>query len=492
MSRSTPWRLAVIFTLALVPDLGRATQPDDKAKALDQQIIAQSQKDSSLLPNITHLSDMIGPRLTGSPALKRANDWAADRMKALGLTNVHHEAWLMPEGWERGTASARVIEPDTNFKLTVASAGWNPGTDGKVEGEVMVMTAAKSADLEQYRGKLKGKVILRGPPAKLTPLADIDKSGFGPPKKDTDKKPLSFEEFAAFQKELDTFLHNEGVVATITDSAKYHGLLNMGGGWSGNDRPSAFRKRASLFMAHEHYAMLHRLASRPAPEKTRIELEVSNKFIPGPLKVYNTVGEIRGKEKPEEYVIVGAHLDSWDLGQGTLDNGTGTCVVLETARILTKLPAPKRTIRFVLFTGEEQGLHGSRHYCDQHKEELPRMQAALVHDTGTGKVIGLGWMSNREELAPILETELACLKDLGVKELCLRGFGGSDHASFDRAGVPGMAFNQEVAGYRFAHHSQADTVEMLREDDLRQGVQVMATAALRLANLEKMLPRPKK
>src|SRR5947209_1469371 len=151
-----------------------------------------------------------------------------------------------------------------------------------------------------------------------------------------------------------------------------------------------------LAVAHEHYALLHRLASRGEPHRTRIELEVSNKFIPGPIKVLNTIGEIKGSEKPDEVVVVGAHLDSWDLGQGTVDNGTGTCVVLETARILAKLPAPKRTIRFILFTGEEQGLNGSKAYVEQHKEELPRISACLVHDTGTGKVKGLGWLSNPE------------------------------------------------------------------------------------------------
>jgi Zn-dependent M28 family amino/carboxypeptidase len=245
-------------------------------------------------------------------------------------------------------------------------------------------------------------------------------------------------------------------------------------------------------VAHDHYEMLYRLATRPEPAKTRLEVEVTNKFIPGPIAVYNTVGEIRGKEKPDEFVIVGAHLDSWDLGQGTLDNGTGTCVVLETARILKKAGVtPKRTIRFVLFTGEEQGLHGSRQYVLKHKEEMARTSAAIVHDTGTGKVVGLGWLG-RPALKPILERELVSLKQLGVEDVHARGFGGSDHMSFDSAGVPGCIFKQEVAGYRFGHHSQADTLTLAREADLIQGAQVMAITALRLANLDQLLPRDKK
>ncbi|MBI1913318.1 MAG: M20/M25/M40 family metallo-hydrolase [Planctomycetes bacterium] len=264
------------------------------------------------------------------------------------------------------------------------------------------------------------------------------------------------------------------------------------GGWSGTDRPSASNRLPGLFVAHEHYALLYRLARRPAPARTRVELEVSNKFVPGPLVVHNTIGEILGKEKPDEFVVIGAHLDSWDLGQGTLDNGTGTAVVLETARLLARCgTAPKRTLRFVLFTGEEQGLHGSRAYVARHKAELPRTSACIVHDTGTGKVIGLGWFG-RPALKPILEAELAMLKEVGVTQPHARGFGGSDHVPFDRAGVPGAHCLQEIAGYRFAHHTQADTLEMVREADLVQGAQVLAVSAMRIANLPKLLPREKR
>ncbi len=485
-----------LVSLALATHAQQAGDPSAQAKALDQQIIAESKTNSSLKSNLTYLSDIIGARVTGSAALRRANDWAIAKMKGNGLVNVHLEPWPLPEGWERGPATGRIIEPDNGRKLSLAALGWTPSTNGRVEGEVVIMTATKVADLEAYRGKLKGKIILSGEPKQLVPVGDVDKSTGSPVSGEKSAKdapaPTNFEEIMAFRNQQDVFLQKEGAVAVLTDAGKHLGLLYTGGGWSGNDRASAVKKLPMLSVAHEHYALLYRLAQRPEPAVTRIELEVSNKYLPGPITVYNTVGEIRGSEKPDEVVILGAHLDSWDLGQGTLDNGCGTCVVLEAARILAKLPPPKRTIRFVLFSGEEQGLHGSRHYVEQHKEELARISAALVHDTGTGKVIGIGWMSNREVLAPILEKELATLKDLGVDNLCGRGFGGSDHASFDRGGVPGGACLQEIAGYRFGHHSQADTLEMLREDELRQGAQVMATAALRLANAEKLLPRSAK
>src|SRR5262249_5463045 len=168
-------------------------------------------------------------------------------------------------------------------------------------------------------------------------------------------------------RELTEFLRVEGAAALLQDAGKPHGLLTTTGGWRGTDRASGADPLPALYVAHEHYALLYRLATRPAPARTRIALEVTNKLIPGPVAGYNTVGEIRGRDKPDQFVVVGAHLDSWDLAQGTTDNGTGTAVVLEAARVLARCGAqPRRTIRFALFTGEEQGLHGSRAYLQQH------------------------------------------------------------------------------------------------------------------------------
>ena len=229
----------------------------------------------------------------------------------------------------------------------------------------------------------------------------------------------------------------------------------MTGGISGKDRPSAVNRTPRLFVAHQHYAMLYRLATRPAPAKTRVELEIHNEFLPGPVAVNNTIGEIRGTDKADEVVVVGAHLDSWDLGQGATDNGTGSIVALETARALVKSGLkPRRTIRFILFTGEEQGLLGSKAYVEKHKDEMPKISACLVDDTGTGKIVGFD-AKHRPVLQPLLEKELASLKDLGVTAFDTPFIGGSDHASFDKAGVPGLMARQEIAGYRLNHHSPA-------------------------------------
>jgi hypothetical protein len=468
-----------------------------EALALDQKLIAEAKNGSELMANLAYLSDIIGPRLTGSAALKRANDYTAEKMKSYGLTNVRLEAWTIPVGWERGTASARIIEPNNGRTLSLAAMGWTPGTNGRIEGDVVLIKANNPTELAAYKGKLKNAIVLRGPPATVRPITDPARQG-GPPARrppggDANQRPeRNFQQLAALRREMMDMLRSEGAAAVLHDAAKPHGLFTMSGSWRGTDRPTAPEPIPALYVAHEHYALLHRLATRPAPARTRLELEVTNQLLPGPIAVYNTVGEISGSEKPDEFVVLGAHLDSWDLAQGTTDNGTGTAVVLEAARLLASCgQRPKRTIRFVLFTGEEQGLHGSRAYVQQHKDELPRTSMCLVHDTGTGRVVGLG-LQGREVLKPLLEAELGSLKELGVSDINLRRMGGTDHLPFESAGVPGFAFQQDPAEYRFTHHSQSDTLDKAREPDLIQGAQVMAVIAMRVANLPTLLPRERK
>jgi hypothetical protein len=494
----------------------RAPATDPEALALDTKIIAQVKDAPEIMANLTYLSDQIGPRLTGSAALKRANEWAAEKMRSYGLSNVHLEPWTIPVGWERGTASARIVEPANGRSLILASMGWTPGTKGKVTADVVIIKAKNSQELAAYKGKLKNAIVLQGPPSTIRPITAGDPGrmpGDRPPRSASGtpaaaagssapgspgglpenfrRDRANFQQMMSFRRESTDFLRAEGATCVFRDAGKPQGLLTVTGGWRGNDRVSGAAPLPEAFVAHEHYALLYRLASRPEPARTRVELEITNTIIPGPITVYNTVGEIPGAEKPDEVVIVGAHIDSWDLAQGTTDNGTGTCAVLETARTLIRAGVtPRRTIRFCLFSGEEQGLHGSRAYVQQHKDELPKISLCLVHDTGTGKVIGLG-VQGRETIKPILESELVSLKDLGFKEVNLRGMGGSDHASFEQVGVPGFAVQQDMSEYNLTHHTQTDTLDKAHEPDLLEGVQVMAVTAVRVANLPQLLPRDK-
>jgi hypothetical protein len=498
--------------------------------ALDQKLIADAKDNSEIMKNLEYLSDIIGPRLTGSKNLEKANKWAADIMKSYGLENVHLEPWTIPVGWERGTASLKILEPDNGKSLTVASWAWTPGTKGPIEGDVVIFRPTSKEDLAKYKGKLKNAIVMQQAPS---PVRAITDTTYGPPggggrrgarggegkDKGDDKAAAKGDDKAddkaggrrggagrggfgrggfgesGFMQEAQELLRSEGAACTLLDSGKPHGLLNMSGNWGrGGDRGSAGEPLPRLCVSHDHYALLWRLANR-TDVKTRVRVDITNTFIPGPITCYNTVGEIRGSEKPDEYVVCGAHLDSWDLGQGTTDNGTGSCVVLETARILAKAAQngirPKRTIRFVLFTGEEEGLHGSRKYVEAHKDDLPKTSVALVHDTGTGKVQSLNTVGVAE-IKPIFDKELAPgLKPLGVEISTRGGFGGggSDHASFQGKGVPGILFTQDSDEYRFTHHSQSDTFDKAKKENLVQGAQVMSVAALRLANVPSLLPR---
>jgi hypothetical protein len=483
------WLGLLLTTRTPAAPLDVAPHPRPAQSEADRILLAEIKDRSEIMKNLEYLSDHIGGRLTGSANLERASRWTAEEMRAYGLENVRLEPWEIPYGWERGRAEMKIVEPDTGRTLMIAARGWSPGTNGKVTADVVVLKNPRTkADLQAYKGKLKGAVVLLSEPAKVAPITD---TSYGPPPAPKGGVKRERPPSDSFVEELLRFLKEEGVACQVTDSAKPHGLLVTTGSW-GSDRAAAKDGIARVFMAHEHYALLYRLASRP-DAKTRVEVDIQNKFIPGPITVFNTVGEVRGGEKPDEVVVVGAHLDSWELASGTTDNGTGSCVVLETARAVAKLAKegrrPERTIRFCLFTGEEQGLWGSRKYVEKHKDELAKHSVALVHDTGTGKVLGFG-TQGRAGIIPVLEPQLDTLKTLeGWKGLTTSGMGGTDHLPFERAGVPGFACRQDMDEYRLTHHTQSDTFDKAKPANLIQGAQVMAVTAVRVANLPELLPR---
>lgn len=492
----TVWKALCCMSVALV--LWSSTLAEEgkiagkTAEEIDQQIISEVKANHEILKNLTHLSDVIGPRMTGSANLKKANDWAAEKFKSYGLENVKLEPYTIPATWERGFARMKMTEPHTRW-LTVASRAWTPGTSGKLTGEVVFIPQGISQEaLNKHKGKLKNAIVMRNQPADVRPISDIGKPR--DPANMPRRRPPAGGDGGEMARSVDQFLRAEGVACTVTDSAKPHGLLNMTGSWGGRNRAEAGDPLPSVFMTHDDYALLHRLVTRKDASPVKIEVEIEAKIIPETATVYNTVGEIKGSEKPDEFVVIGAHIDSWDLASGTTDNGTGTSVVLESARVLGKLAQagirPKRTIRFCLFSGEEQGLHGSRAYVETHKDELPKISMALVHDTGTGKVIRLP-LQGRNAIKEFMTKELPQLKELNV-EVTTGSQGGTDHLPFEGKGVPGFAFHQDPAEYTLTHHSQSDTLDKARQPDLIQGSQVMATIAMRVANLPELLSREKK
>src|ERR1700720_3991798 len=465
--------------------------PDDANPfaAADTQILSEIHDHSQAMDNLEYLSDEIGPRLTGSPQLKQANDWTAAKFREYGLTNVKLEPWTIAHSWTRGTAHARIVSPAVH-PLTIASAGWSPGTNGVVHGPVVYFDAKTKEDFQKFRGKLKGAIVIYQEPESLSPPRPenlnrevIRPMQAPPPMKGEPPAPSPFAAMQEVARARNEFFKQEGVAAVLRDSNKPHGLLNMTG--IGGEKfdigviPTAF-------VTGEGYRTLFRMQKHG---KVEVEIEMTNSFGDKPMDVYNTVAEIRGSEKPDEVVILGAHLDSWDLGTGSTDNGTGSMAVMEAARALAKLNLkPKRTLRFVLFTGEEEGLCGSVKYVEAHKDELEKISGVLVHATGTGRVLTLALHDNYQD-REIVGQVLAPLKELRLLEPTMMHMSGTDHLSFNEVGVPGFWALQDGAEYNKTHHSQSYKFDKVWNEDLNQGAQVLAAWAYNTAQLPGLLPR---
>ena len=476
------------FTLARA---GSADPSPDEGPfaAADAQILTEIHDHSEAMANLEYLSDSIGPRLTGSAQLKRANEWTRDQFTKYGAVNAHLESWTIARSWTRGTASARIVSPAEHV-LTIAAAGWSPGTPGTITGRVVYFDAKKKEEFAKFHGKLKGAIVIYQEPASLSPPKPDDPNAQvsrpmqqPPPKIGEPPLPDPYEAFLQAAKERIEFFKKEGVAAVLRDSNKPHGLLNM---TDVSLEKYGVGPIPTAFITGEGYRMIFRMLKQGA---VQVEMAMSNSFSNKPVEVYNTVAEIRGSENPDEFVILGAHLDSWDLGTGSTDNGTGSMAVLEAARTLAKLNLkPKRTIRFLLFSGEEQGLYGSQEYVRAHQKELDKISAVLVHDTGTGRVLSLGLHDNYQD-REVVDRVLAPLGELKLLEPRMARSFGTDHLSFDQAGVPGFFCIQDRAEYNLTHHSQSDTFDKAWKDELNQGAELLAAWAYNTAQLPSLLPR---
>src|SRR6266852_2864374 len=464
----------------------QAPKPDPITE-MDGKILEQVKADQAVMKaNLEHLADQIGPRLTGSPQLDKASHWTLERFKEMGLSHAHLESWTIANSWTRGRASGRVIAPAPHT-LTLETAGWSSATNGLVRGKVVGIAAEKVEDLERYKGKLQGAIVVVGRPLEevtpgnpmTTPWAE-NTIPVARPKSD---KPIDFEALLNLRRTQAKFFQDEKVAAVLLGSEKWYGLLNMSA--SGREYQPGLVPTA--YITRENFTLLWRLLEGGPVEA---EVSIASTFNGKPVEVYNTIAEIPGSEKPDEVVIIGGHLDSWDLGTGATDNGTGSTAVLEAARALQKLGVkPKRTIRFVLFTGEEQGLNGSKAYVKAHTNELGKISGVLVHDSGTGKVLTVGLMGNYAVRETIDRVMYPLARPLGFAEPSLRSEGGSDHVPFDAAGVPAFWCVQEGVDYAMTHHSQADTIDRGRWDDLTEGAQVLAVFAYNVSQFPEMLPR---
>ena len=452
-------------------------------------LIEQGMHHSEAMQNLEHLTDIIGPRLTGSPAARAANDWMMQRFKDYGL-DAHLESWEFAGTWSRGPMWMRMTSP-RRHDVIAASWAWTPGTGGKtVAGPVVLINAANAESLEVYKGKVRGAWLMLREPAPVwnndgPPMTAADSEAMrarfrnGGPRPPQDSAARA--KAAQFRVDLPYMLRNLGAKGILVDGAKEQTLLTMSGS------PNGPLPMPQVAIAHEDYTLFDRLLKQGITP--RIEANIQSTMSLKPVPQWNTVGEIKGTEHPGQVVIVGGHLDSWDLGTGASDNATGSIATLEAARIIAASGVkPKRTIRFVLFTGEEEGLLGSQAYAKNHSGEADSIQAVIVLDNGVGAVTGQA-LQGRNELAGLWKSILAPVASLNADSVREGNKGGTDHLSFLAYGVPGFNFDQITRGYNHTHHSQSDTYDKAIPWDLEQASTVMAVSALELANLSGMIPR---
>jgi carboxypeptidase Q len=484
-------------------------------------------RNSKVMDFATGLMDSIGERLTGSPNMKRANEWTRDQLTAMGLSNAHLESWgPFGRGWANQYVNARMTSPDV-VPLLVYAKAWTPGTNGVIQGKCLRVNIEDKKDFDKYKGKLAGMILIFGPEAEVKPiteapfkrLSDDELTKITEYQIPSEHAPFRFADFLKrqqFVKELNQFFADEKVLAVIDHSRGTAGggtvFVQSGGSYKVGETTTI----PQLTMASEHWTRIARLLQQK--KDVTVELNVASTFYDDDPMQYDTIAEIPGSDKKDEIVMLGAHLDSWHAGTGATDNGAGTIVMMEAVRILKALDIkPLRTIRIGLWSGEEEGLLGSQGYVQQHFGSRPAMDDPLMKgmptllrreagpvtvkpeqakvsayfnvDNGTGKIRGV-YLQENAAVAPVFEAWMRPFKDLGMTALTMRNTGGTDHLSFDAVGIPGFQFIQDPIEYETrTHHSNMDVYDRLQPDDLKQAAVIVASFVYDAAMRDKMLPR---
>lgn len=496
-----------------------------------KNIRAEGLERSKVMDTLSYLTDVIGPRLTGSPQMKAANEWTSSKMAEWGLVNAHLEPWGdFGRGWSFERISAHVTEP-VSFPLIAYPKAWTPGTEGTVTSEVVFADIKTEADFEAYRGKLKGmivlavpmrevKAVIKAPAERLTDEQLLTLSNAEPPGQQQRGAPNESQMTTirlqqGFNTKRNEFLRSEGVAVLVDTSRIGDGgtVFVQGGGSREKNAPLV---PPSITIAVEQYGRIMRTLQKGV--KVKMEVNVEARFHDGDAKAYNTIAEIPGTDKKDEVVMLGGHLDSWHSGTGATDNAAGCAVAMEAVRILKALGVqPRRTIRVALWSGEEQGLLGSRGYVNQHfasrpaapagqpqdplagirgpqgpltiKPEHEKFSAYFNLDNGTGKIRGV-YLQGNEAVRSIFRAWLSPFKDLGAATLTISNTGGTDHQAFDGVGLPGFQFIQDPVEYDTrTHHSNMDVYDRIQADDMKQASVIMAAFVYNAAMREEKLPR---
>lgn len=484
---------------------------------------------SQVMTTLQHLTDRIGPRLTGSPEMRQASAWTVGQLKAWGLSDVHLEGFEFGRGWSCDSAHARLLHP-RKAPLMGLPVAWTPGSDGMIEGDVVFVDAVTEAELEKYRGKIAGKVVLLSEPEDIgEPGTEIFKryssDDLGKMKSLDLKKPVSHAHGApdsialnrkrlAFREAVAAFLKQENAAAALYRSSRDGGLIRVFGH---DHRPGKTFPVPALVLSSEHYQWLQRLIE--SGETPRVALQIDARFHDEDSKSYNTIAEIPGSDRNPDIVMIGAHLDSWHASTGGVDNAAGVAVTMEAMRILKTLAIkPKRTIRIGLWSGEEQGLYGSRAYVEQHLATRPkptdpaerdltpwywsspgwpitprpdydRFSVYFNVDNGSGRFRGI-YTEGNVAVKSLFSDWFSPLSDLSEGTINTNATGGTDHESFDNVGLPGFQFVQDPLDYMpRLHHTHVDSFDHVLADDMRQAAVVVATFAYEAAMADSRVPR---
>jgi hypothetical protein len=485
-------------------------------------ILAQDQPDWDTVSKIRHegfhhsqvmrivgyLSDVIGARPTGSPALNKANQWTIKKFKEWGLKNVNLEPYEdFGIGWDLKYVSAHLLEPHY-APLTAISVEWGSSTKGKITGHPVYIDIQSQQDFDKYRGKLKGKIILYRPPREnISPRFKPDARRYD--KQDLDilsEYPVRGEERRfrgyehGFLDALEDFFRSEEIgvlVRPCREGRGDYGAVRAEGIRSAR-LPDRLRPLPEIILAAEHYNRIYRIMEE-YDESVKMEVEVRTQFYDEDLKGYNVIAEIPGSKKKDEIVMLGGHIDSWSPGTGAADNAAGCAVCMEAVRILKALDVkPLRTIRIVLWSAEEKGWVGSKAYVANHfggvetmtlKSEHAKISAYFNFDYGHGKIRGIHLQDNIQ-LKPIFKAWMEPFHDLGATHVVTRSTGGSDHGALDYIGIPSFQWIQDPLDYiTRIHHTNMDVYDHLIPEDLIQSSVIIAGFVYHAAMRKEMLPR---
>jgi hypothetical protein len=504
-------------------------------------------KNSQVMQTLSYLTDVIGGRLTNSPNMKRSNEWTRDMMKKWGLQNAAAEPWgTFGRGWSLKSFSAQVVEPQV-FPVIAYPKAWSPSTKGAVTSEVIYLDVKSEADFAKYKGKIAGKIVLisgtrelkadfkgmgtRRTDEELAKMASAPDPALVPRPQQNQNQPPTAQQIERLQRFITSlkafnFLVEEGAAAVIDNSFEGSGgtLFVQGANLAQEipanpqdlfrrnpNRLSPYQKEAEakmipqLTMASEDYNRLFRMIQQGVTP--RMTLDVQTQYHDEDLQGYNTVAEIPGTDPTlkDEIVMLGGHMDSWHSSTGATDNAAGVAVAMEAVRILQTLGLkPRRTIRVALWSGEEQGLLGSRGYVKNHfgswqgegearkletKPAYDKFSAYYNLDNGTGRIRGV-YLQGNSAVAPIFRSWLEPFKELGATTLTLSNTGGTDHLAFDAIGLPGFQFIQDEIEYDArTHHSNQDNYDRIQAEDMKQAATIMAAFVYQTAMMDEKIPR---